>query len=123
MQNQPRYNFSPQEQQEIMRFQQIQKSLEALTQQLTTMELHAKDLEHAIAELETAEEEATIYKAVGGLFIKKSKQKMLETSKTDKENLDLRINSLKNQKQRIESQFEEKRKKIEELFKAQGYAS
>ena len=121
MQNPPNYNFNPEQQGEILRFQQMQQQLEAFTQQLSNMELHSKDIEHAIAELEQAEEGAIIFKAVGGLFIKKAKADILESSKSEKESLDLKITSLKSNKKRIETQFEEKRKKIEEIFKTQGY--
>lgn len=122
MENQPNMNFSPQDQQEIIRFQQIQKQLEMFTQQLTTMELQAKDMEQALIELEKAEDDATIFKAVGGLFIKKSKADLLKSTKEAKESLDLKIKSLKSNKTRIESQFEEKRKKVEQILKSQGYS-
>ncbi len=122
MENPSNMKFTPQEQQEILRFQQIQKQLEMFTQQLTTMELQAKDMEQALIELEKAEDDATIFKAVGGLFIKKSKSDLLKSTKEAKESLELRIKSLKTNKARIESQFEEKRKKIEEILKSQGYS-
>ncbi|WP_457558366.1 prefoldin subunit beta [Candidatus Harpocratesius sp.] len=122
MENPANMKFSPQDQQEILRFQQIQKQLELFTQQLTSMELQAKDMEQALNELEKANEDAVIYKAVGGLFIKKSKGELLESTKNAKESLELKIKSLKNNKNRIETQFEEKRKKIEQIFKAQGYS-
>ncbi|MCF2139353.1 MAG: prefoldin subunit beta [Candidatus Lokiarchaeota archaeon] len=121
MENPSNMKFSPQDQQEILRFQKIQKQLELFTQQLTSMELQAKDMEQALNELEKANEDAIIYKAVGGLFIKKSKGELLESTRNAKENLELKIKSLKNNKNRIEAQFEEKRKKIEQIFKAQGY--
>ena len=85
------------------------------------MELQAKDMEQALNELEKANEDATIYKAVGGLFIKKSRGELLKSTRNAKESLELKIKSLKNNKNRIEAQFEEKRKKIEQIFKAQGY--
>lgn len=109
--------FSPQDQQEILRFQKIQKQLELFTQQLTSMELQAKDMEQALNELEKANEDAIIYKAVGGLFIKKSKGELLESTRNAKENLELKIKSLKNNKNRIEAQFEEKRKKLNKFSK------
>ncbi len=121
MQNPPNYNFTPSQQQEIMKFQQLQQQLEAYTQQLSNMELQSKDLNYSITELEKADEEATIYKAIGGLFIKKTKSDILESSKSEKESLDLRITSLKTSVARLNTQFEEERIKIEEIFKTQGY--
>ena len=106
MENPSNMKFTPQEQQEILRFQQIQKQLEMFT----------------LIDLEKAEDDATIFKAVGGLFIKKSKSDLLKSTKEAKESLELRIKSLKTNKARIESQFEEKRKKIEEILKSQGYS-
>ncbi|MHA1674360.1 MAG: prefoldin subunit [Promethearchaeota archaeon] len=121
MQNPPQYNFNPEEQQKILRFQQLQQQLEAYTQQLSNMELQSKDLNYSITELEKADEEATIYKAIGRLFIKKTKSDILESSNSEKESLDLRITSLKSSVGRMKSQFEEERIKIEEIFKTQGY--
>ncbi|MHA1610851.1 MAG: prefoldin subunit [Promethearchaeota archaeon] len=121
MQNPPQYNFTPDQQKEILGYQQTQQQLEAYTQQLSTTELQLKDISYSIVELEKADEEAVIYKAIGSLFVKKTKSNILESSKSEKETLDLRLVSLKSHVSKLKAQFEKERIKIEEIFKTQGY--
>ncbi|MHA1521200.1 MAG: prefoldin subunit [Promethearchaeota archaeon] len=119
MQNQPQ--FTPQQQQEIIRFQQMQQQMEMFNQQLSAKELQLRDLDSSITELEKADEGAIIYKKIGALFIKKAKSDILESSMSEKESTELQTTSLKSSIKRFQAQFEEERKKIEEIFKAQGY--
>ena len=114
MQSMP--NFNPQQQQEIVRFQQMQQSLEMIMQQKATLEARLKETEMAIKELELASEETTVYQAIGGLMIKKTRNILLENSKDRQETLKLRVNSINEQEKRLKVQFEEQRKKIQQMM-------
>ena len=109
-------NFTPQQQQEIQRYQQIQQSLEMLIQQKATMEARLTETDLAVRELEKADENAVVYRAVGGLMIKKSRSEILESSKDQQETLAIRVKSLGEQEKRLKLQFEEQKKKIQQMM-------
>ncbi len=115
MQSMP--NLNPQQQQELMRFQQIQQSLEVLMQQKATLEARLKETEMAVTELEKISEDNEVYQAVGGLMIKKSRNELLESSKDRQETLQLRVKSLGEQEVRLKKQYEEQKTKVQLLLK------
>jgi prefoldin beta subunit len=116
MENMP--NLSPQQQQQVMRLQQLSQSIETIIQQRVSMETQAKELEYAVKELEGAGEDAIVYKSAGGIFLKSEQQKLLAESKEKKETLEMRVKSLTNQEERLKKQHEEMRKSIQEMLKA-----
>lgn len=109
-------NLSPQNQQEVVRFQQMQQSLEVLLQQKANLEARLKENELAVSELEKASSDDVVYQAVGGLMIKKTRDKLLETSKERLETLSLRVKSLAEQEKRLKKQYEEQRKKVQSII-------
>ncbi len=109
-------NLSPADQQEVARFQQLQQNLEAVIQQRVTMENQVREMEFAVKELDAASEDAVVYKAVGGIFIKSEQKSLLSSTAEKKETLDMRVKSLLNQEQRLKKQFEELRIKVQGIF-------
>lgn len=118
MQQNPK--LSQAHQQEIVRLQQLQQSLEVILQQKSTMEIQLRDTEYAIKELELAGEDATVYKSGGGIFIKSDQKTLIESSEENKELLVIKLKNLENQETRIRKQFEDQRTKVQEILKNQG---
>ena len=114
-------NLSPQETQEVSRFQSLQQQLEFMMQQQSSIQHQFADKESAIKELESAGEDAVVYKSAGGIFIKSSQKVLLDSSKELKEQLEIRLKSITKQVERIKTQFEEQKKKIQEINKKLGY--
>jgi prefoldin beta subunit len=112
--------LSQQDQQQVQRLQQMSQSLETIIQQRMTTEAQIKELDFAAKELSEAGEAAVVYKSAGGIFIKSDQKKLLADTKEKKETLDMRVKSLANQEQRLKAQYEELRKKVQEIFKGQG---
>lgn len=106
-------NISPQQQQEVLRLQQLQKSVEVVIQQRVSMESQLKELEFAVSEVENAEENAVIFTASGGIFIKKPRNEVLTSTKDRKTKLEMRVKTLTMQETRLKEQFEEQRKKLQ----------
>ena len=111
-------NFTPEQQQEITRYQQIQQSLEMLMQQKSTLEARLAETDFAVKELEKVDDNAVVYRAVGGLMIKKSRSDILEASKDQQETLAIRVKSLGEQEKRLKVQFDEQKKKIQTMMGA-----
>jgi prefoldin beta subunit len=109
--------FSPQQQQELVRLQQMQQQVEMIIQQRVNLEAQSKELELAIKELEAAGAESICYKSVGGLLIKADQSALLQESKDKKDTMEMRVKSLQNQEERIKKSFEEQRSKIQKMLK------
>jgi prefoldin beta subunit len=109
--------YTPQQQQELIRLQQLQQQVEMVIQQRVSLDAQVKETETAIKELEEAGEVATCYKNVGGIMIKSLQPKLLQESKERKEMLDMRLKSLMNQEERMKKQFEDQRQKIQQMLK------
>ncbi|MHA1474346.1 MAG: prefoldin subunit beta [Promethearchaeota archaeon] len=114
-------NLSPQDTQEVTRFQNIQQQLEFMMQQKSSLQHQLDESTHAIKELETAGEAATVYKSAGGIFIKSDQKYLLNSTKERKEELEIRLNSITKQVERINKQFEEQKVKIQAINKKLGY--
>jgi len=114
-------NLSQQDQQEVARFQNIQQQLDFMMQQQSSIQHQLTEKVSAIKELESAGENATVYKSAGGIFIKSEQKVLLDSSKERKEELEIRLKSITKQVERINSQYEEQKKKIQEINKKLGY--
>jgi len=114
-------NLSKHDQQEVARFQNIQQQLEFMMQQKSSLQHQMDESEHAIKELESAEEDAVVYKSAGRIFIRSTRSVLLDSSKERKEQLEIRLNSITKQVERINSQYEEQKKKIQDINKKLGY--
>ena len=104
---------SPQQQQEIVRFQKMKQDLEVTIQQRYAMESQLRDVEFALSEVEKEEENSVIYVAAGGLFIKKPRNDVIASTKDRKATLEMRVKSLTAHETRLNEQFEEQRKKLQ----------
>ena len=110
-------NLNAQQNQEVVRFQQIQQSLEVLMQQKANLEGRLKETVLAVSELEKAGEDDVVYKAVGGIMIKKSRNDLLEAAQDRKVTLGLRVKTFGEQETRLKKQYEEQKAKVQEIIK------
>lgn len=99
-------NISPQLQNQIAQFQQLQQQLQAVSSQKIQMEAQMKEIERTVEELDKST--GDVYKNVGSLMMKvddKGSVKMeLEESK---ETLDIRIKSLERQEKNLREKYTE----------------
>lgn len=109
-------NLNQAQQQEVLRFQQMQQSLEIIMQQKATFESQLKETELAVKELEQTNENANVYQMIGSIMINKNRNELLEVSRDKQETLKLRVNSLTEQEKRLKKQYEEQKKKIQTMF-------
>jgi len=103
----------PQIQQQIIRMQQLQQSLELLVSQRTQLEIQLRETEAALKELEDVKAEDVVYKIVGPLLVKADPNKVKEELEDLKVSVDTRIKTLKRQEERTRQQLEEMREKIQ----------
>jgi prefoldin beta subunit len=103
----------PQVQQRLLRLQQLQQTLQGVLTQKQQLELELTEVEQALDELEKLTDNATIYKSIGSLLVKSKKGKVTTDLNERKELLDMRINVLGKQEERLRSQVKELQTKLQ----------
>ena len=93
----------------------LQQQLRNVLIQKETIKLQIAEIDSALSELEKTKEEK-VYKVVGNVMVKKSKEEVEKELKEYKEDLQIRVESL----EKIEKDLIEKIKNIEENLKGKG---
>jgi len=98
-------NISPQLQNQIAQFQQVQQQLQATINQKLQMEAQRKEMERTLSELEKAS--GDVYKNVGSLMIKVEDKTSIKTELEDAmETMEVRIKSMDRQEKGLREKFE-----------------
>ena len=100
-------------QEKINLFQQMQQQSQALTQQVSQIDVTIAETERTLNELKGATKKNTIYRAIGSVMkkivdVKKLKKELSE----EKETMEIRNKTLKNQVSTLNTQIEELQKKL-----------
>lgn len=99
-------NISPQLQNQIVQFQQLQQQLQAVSSQKIQMESQLKEIRKAIEELDKAS--GDIYRNVGSLMIKVDKKEALKMELEESvEMLEVRIKSMDRQEKNLCEKYSE----------------
>ena len=104
----------PQVQQRLLRLQQLQQTLQGVLTQKQQLELELTEVEQALSELEKLTEAATIYKSIGSLLVKSEKTKVTTELNEQKELLNMRINVLGKQEERLRTQLKDLQEKLQQ---------
>jgi prefoldin beta subunit len=110
----------PQIQEQLLRLQQLQQTLQAVAGQKQQLEIEASETEKALAELEKLSDETPVYKSVGNLLLKSERQALLKELKERKELLGTRITVLGRQEERTKERLKELQEKLQERLRPQG---
>ena len=98
-------NLSPQLQNQVMQFQQLQQQLQTVSTQKAQMESQKKELERTLEELEKAKSD--VFRSVGSLLIKVDDKEALKTEIVDAtETLDVRIKALDRQEKGLREKYQ-----------------
>ncbi len=94
-------------QERLQRLQALSGQLQSIAQQRAQMEAMKQEAEQALSALEDLEDDATVYRSVGGLLVKdKSKAVAQERLQDDVETLGLRVKRMKTQEDEMAKQAE-----------------
>ncbi|MCS7114046.1 MAG: prefoldin subunit beta [Nitrososphaerota archaeon] len=104
----------PQVQERLLRFQQIQQTLQSVLAQKQQVELELTEIEQALSELQKVADDAVIYKAIGSLLVKAEKAKVTADLNERKELLGMRASVLGKQEERLRSQMKELQAKLQQ---------
>ncbi len=104
----------PHVQERLLRLQQRQQTLQAVLTQKQQLELELTEVEQALGELEKMTDDAVIYKSVGSLLVKSERPKVTSELNERKDLLNMRINVLGKQEERLRSQIKELQTKLQQ---------
>ena len=106
----------PQIKNQLAQLQQIQQQAQAIAVQKNQIEINLKETELALEELEKLEPEAVIYRAIGDLLIKSERDKTKESLKEKKDTLDLRLQTLARQEERVQKRFQQLQEQLKQAI-------
>jgi prefoldin beta subunit len=104
----------PQLQEQLVRLQQLQQTLQSVSSQKQQLELELNETDKALAELEKSTDETPVYKSVGSILVKSNRQTLLTELKERKELLTTRVTVLGKQEDRTRERLKEVQEKLQE---------
>lgn len=104
----------------MQNYNNLVRTLEFLNQQRFELERGLRDAELAIGELEKSESDKEVYKAIGGIFVKSERDRLLDEKKSQKASLELKLKTINQREERTKKQLETLRVALEKDFKDQG---
>jgi prefoldin beta subunit len=103
----------PQIQERLLRLQQLQQALQTILAQKQQVELELTEIEQALSELQKIADDTTIYKAIGSLLVKAEKPKVTADLDERKELLNVRVQVLGKQEERLRGQLKDLQTKLQ----------
>jgi prefoldin beta subunit len=113
-------NIDEELKEKIQNLRNMQSNLEYITNQRIEMETKVREAELAIEELEKTEESQQIYKSIGGIMVKASKDKLLPEKKSEKTSLDMKIKTLKQKEERTRNQIQKLSQTLQQQIQQQN---
>lgn len=110
----------PSVRQQLVRFQQLQQTLNAILVEKQRLEMELVEVKSALEELQKVSDDATVYKAVGPVLVQTSKQQIVEELTERKELTETRLKLLEKQEQRTREQLESLQKELRLALSGQG---
>ncbi|UCG70386.1 MAG: prefoldin subunit beta [Thermoplasmata archaeon] len=111
--------ISPQLQNKIAQFQQMQQQIQMLSSQKFQLEAQLRDTERAIEELAKAPAEAPIYKSVGSLMVRAENKESIEKELAEKkETIDIRIKALDRQEKHLVEKYQTLQQELSQALSA-----
>jgi prefoldin beta subunit len=104
-------------QEQLLRLQQLQQTLQAVISQRQQLELESSETDQALDELVKMDDKAVIYKSVGSLLVKSEKQKVIDELRERKELLNTRILVLSKQRSRMEERMKSLQQTVQERLR------
>lgn len=109
--------ISPQLQNQIAQYQQLQQQLQVLASQRVQLEAKLREVEGTLEELAKVADGAAIYKSIGMLLIRQDDRTSLRKELEEhKETLSIRVKSLQKQEKSLSDRFEQLGEKIQQAL-------
>jgi prefoldin beta subunit len=104
-------------QEQIMKMQQSQQSLQSIHMQKQQLGLELAESDKALEELKKASDDDPVYKHAGSILIKSNKKDLIAELEEGKELANTRSTVLAKQEERVKQSIKEQESKINEMMK------
>ena len=109
--------ISPQLQNQIAQYQQLQQQLQLLAQQRLQLEAKLREIEGTLEELGKITGETQVYKSIGMLLVRQDDRESLKKELDDhKETLTVRVKSIQKQEKSLSERYEQLGEKIQQAL-------
>ena len=100
-------------QEKLNLFQQMQQQVQALSQQASQIDMSIRETERTVEEIKDAGKDTILYRAIGSIMKKvEDIDKLRKELEEEKETMEIRNKSLKNQIENINGELVEMQKKL-----------
>ena len=104
-------------QEQVNLFRQMQQQIQNLSQQVSQMDMTIGETQRTLEEIETVDDKATLYRAIGSVMKKiDDNSGLVKDLKEEKERMEIRNNSLKNQIEKMNVDLAEMQAKLEPIL-------
>jgi len=110
----------PQVQEQLVRLQQLQQTLQAVVTQKQQLEIELTEADRAVGELEKLSDETPVYKSIGSILVKYDRQLLVNELKEKKELYNTRVTVLGRQEERTRERIKELQQKLQDKLRAPG---
>lgn len=108
----------PQVQEQLLRLQQLQQTLQMVISQKQQLELESSEIERALSELQKVTDDATVYKSIGSLLIKTQRAEIMKELEERKDLAKTRITVLAKQEERTKERVKELQQRLQERLRS-----
>ncbi len=112
----------PEAQTHVTKYQQLQGMLSQILTEKATIESELKEINRILSMLEKISENEELYKAIGHILVRTSKEDVKKELEEKKELLELKFKALEKQEKEVRRQLEEVQSKLKEII-AKTYQS
>ena len=106
-------------QEKLNLFQQMQQQVQALSQQASQIDMSIRETERTVEEIKDAGKDTVLYRAIGSIMKKvEDIDKLRKELEEEKETMEIRNKSLKNQIEKINVELVEMQKKLTPVVKS-----
>ncbi len=104
--------ITPEQQEDIQRFNQLVQQLEAIRMNLQQQELEKRDVDIALKETKDMDSSATIYRSAGRLLFQSNVEDVKNHLTEEQEKIEVRLSSLTNREKKLMSSVKELQEKL-----------
>ena len=97
----------------IIELQNLQVQLQNFRNTHEFLESQNRDTELCIQELEKADQDTTVYKSIGGILVKSTRDRLLDEKKSLKVSTEMRLKTIKQKEERSLQTIEQMRKSLQ----------
>ncbi len=105
----------PELQHQLIKLQQLQDQYTRLVQERSIVEAELRESQRVLEALEKLGESDPVYRSLGTVFVKASKDELAKEYSDKKDILEIRLNKLKEQEKLLQEQIKKVQDKIKEL--------